>query len=262
MRLPWQRGGDQDDAVARTASAVRDERLSEYLDGSLSRPDRAVIEADAERDHDARLALEGMRAVRATLGEMGMVRAPRSFTLDASVAPRQHGLPRLELYARLATAAAAVALTATSLVPAFTGGSKERAASSVADSFTAATAAPVESRKESGAPAPQATPQQAPQPVAPATAATGLRAAPALDGASGAGAAPQAAPAGPASTVTAVTSMPALPSPSERPVEISNGTGASASDLRWAQVGLGAATVTFAVLTIGMWLRRRARGGV
>ncbi|MSP21790.1 MAG: hypothetical protein EXR66_02020 [Dehalococcoidia bacterium] len=66
---------------------LRDEQLSQYLDGFLSRPDGARIEADADRDPETRFALEGMRAVRAGLGELGMVRAPRSFTLTLHDVP-------------------------------------------------------------------------------------------------------------------------------------------------------------------------------
>ena len=267
MRLPWQRGGDQaDDSVARTATAARDERLSEYLDGFLSRPDRAVIEADAERDPDARLALEGMRSIRASLGEMGMVRAPRAFTLSPQVAPRQRGLPRLELYARLATVAAAVTLAVISVAPSLTGVVEERASTSTSGSFETVPQAPTEVRKQAA--------DQAAQPPQ-ATAAAGVRAAapaaaPALEGASGVGVATtQSVPVVPAATqparaaaTTAVTAVAEVPPPSQQPVALSNGAGDSAGSMLWpVQLGLAVATVVFFGLTTALWLKRRARGG-
>ncbi len=260
MRLPWPRRTDEpDDGVTRSATAVRDERLSEYLDGLLSRPERADIEADAERDSDLRLALEGMRAVRANLGELGMVRAPRSFILATQVAPRRLGLPRIELYARLATAAAAFALAVSTLAPSFTGGVEERAVTSMSESFDAAQA-PSEARKQA---ADNVAPAQAPQP---ATAAAGARAAaPALEGASGAGTAaqvPQVEPLTTQSGAPAATTGAALPPPSEQPVALSNGLDDASSSVFWLmQLGLAVATSTLAALTIGLWLRRRARGG-
>lgn len=259
MRLPWQRRMDEpDDGVTRSATAARDERLSEYLDGLLSRPDRAGIEADAERDSDLRLALEGMRAVRANLGELGMVRAPRSFVLAPELAPRRPGLPRLELYARLATMAAALALALTTLAPSFTGGVEERAATSMSESFDAAQE-PTLARKQA---ADQGALAQAPQP---ATAASGARAAaPAPEGSFGAGTAPQAPQSEPLSTqpgAPAATAAAELPPPSEQPVPLSNGVDDAASSPFWlAQLGLAVATSVLAALTMGLWLRRRAAG--
>ena len=264
MRLPWQRGGDERaDAGGRSATVLRDERLSEYLDGSLSRPDAVAVEASADHDSEARLALEGMRAVRAHLGELGMVRAPRSFTLAPQNAPRQRGLPRIELYTRLATAAAVLALTATTLAPSFTASVDERA-TSISESFDAA--APNEVRKQNA--------EQAPQP-APATAAADARsAAPTSAGAPGAGGSAElprspeplessgslATAAAPPAATAATTPAPALPPPSEQPVPLSNGVARSEdSSVSTVQVGLAAVTSLLAALSLGLWFRR-ARG--
>ena len=243
---------------------MRDERLSEYLDGFLSRPDAVALEASAEHDSETRLALEGMRAVRANLGELGMVRAPRSFMLTPQTAPRQRGLPRIELYARLATAAAVVALTATTLQPSFTGTNDERATTSMSESSDSA--APDLARKQGAEQAPQAMP---------ATAAAEARsAAPTSQGAPGAGAGPQAPePSGALAATPAVerspfeafatapaTPVPALPPPSEQPLPLSDGVADSgASGLETAQFGLALLASGMAALSLLLWLRR-ARG--
>lgn len=271
MRLPWQRGGDEaDDTVVRSATAARDEQLSEYLDGFSSRPDRAAIEADAARDSDVRLALEGMRAVRASLGELGMVRAPRSFAIAPQDAPRQFGLPRIELYMRFATVAAALVLTATTLAPSFTGGIEERSTGSMAESFDAAQS-PTEARK-------QAADQAAPPPQATGAArAAAPVAAPALEGAPAAGGATQAAPAAPAvqpssaapprtgapASEGAASAPPVLPPVSEQPVPLSNGAADASSSAFWgAQFAAAVATAVFAAAALWLWLRRRTRNAV
>src|SRR5688500_1668390 len=116
MRLPWQRGSDERaDAGARSTTLVRDERLSEYLACSSSGAGGVALEASTGHGSESRLAIKGMRSVRAHLGALCRVRAHRSFTLTPQSAPRQRGLPRLELYARPATAAAVLFLTATML---------------------------------------------------------------------------------------------------------------------------------------------------
>ena len=247
MRLPWQRGGDERaDAGARSGTLTRDERLSEYLDGFLSRPDAVALEASTDHDSEARLALEGMRAVRAHLGELGMVRAPRSFALSPQEAPRQRGLPRLELYARLATAAAVLALTATMVIPSFTGSLDESTTTSMSESFDSA--APTQARKQAA--------EQPPQSV-PATAAAGARsAAPTSQGAPG-GAAPPPSEASGALATPSLATAPALRSPSEQPVPLSNGNADSAGSPVWtAQIGLSALATVLAALSLGLWLRR------
>jgi hypothetical protein len=282
MRLPWQRGGDEaDDSVARSATVARDERLSAYLDGMLARPDRADIEADAERDADMRVALEGMRAVRASLGELGMQRAPRSFTLSPESAPKQRGLPRLELYARFATVAAALALTVTALGPSFTGSVEERsggADTSMAESRAAANA-PAESQltqKQADAPTTGATAAAAARAAATVTQAAPFSSGAAQGGQAAPAAAPQTAPAAPTSAApprtgapategvpsTAATAAAELPPPSVVPVPLSNGRVDAGSPWWGLQLAFALATSVSAALAIGLWLRRRAGGGV
>lgn len=118
MRWPWQR--DEDEMPSTPASA-RDERLSAYLDGALTRPQQADLNAEAERDAEVRIALEGMRAVRSSLGTLGFERAPRSFTLQPGSVRPAPALPRLELFARVGAVAAALALTIVSVAPGVTG---------------------------------------------------------------------------------------------------------------------------------------------
>lgn len=255
MRFPWQRGAEEaSEPIARSATSARDERISEYLDGLLARPDRAAVEVDAERDPDARLALEGMRSVRASLGELGMVRAPRSFTLDPQLTPRPRGLPRFEIYTRLATVATALVLTVSIVVPSITGSTVGEEATALQSDSRAVTAqAPSEGRKEAADQA--VAPPQAPA-VVPRSGA------PAFEGASsGAGAAPVTAQSPASPDAAGATAAPEPPPPSEQPVPLSNGVTRSRSAVWPLQLALAVVTSVLAALTIGMWFQRRAGGG-
>jgi hypothetical protein len=123
MRWDFFRRSEPEDLAARTGSAARDERLSDYLEGILSAEERRAVEDDLARDAGLRTMLDGMALVRDGMHELGMMRSPRSFTITASRRPRSSGLPRLELGMRIATAAASVALVAAFVGPTFLGGS-------------------------------------------------------------------------------------------------------------------------------------------
>src|SRR5437870_6461051 len=91
------------DALLRVSSD-NDERLSEYVNDNLPAAERAALERELQHDAELREALQGMRAVADALRSLGVAEVPRPFTLRATAVPRQVGLPRVELLARLATA--------------------------------------------------------------------------------------------------------------------------------------------------------------
>ncbi len=293
MRWPWQREVEEGELV-RSAASERDERISAYLDGLLPAPDRAGVERDAASEADVRVALEGMRAVRAGLGGLGLKRAPRTFTLEPGLVQRSYGLPRFELYARVGAVAAALALSVTALAPQFTAGvvSQEAASTSVespqpsralqdAASGEASKAADTQKQTESPTGARAAVPA-APvtESAAPAAAPAG---APATGGAAGAAApqapaavAPQSAPApAPRSPEAFGANSGAPPSaaspPSTRapgratdaaqaptalpPVELSRLDRAGA--LTWVQLGLAIVAVSLAMAALVLMIRRR-----
>jgi hypothetical protein len=88
------------------------ETLSAALDGALDSKEQAALQARLRDDEDLRLALQELHQVRAGLGMLPRLRAPRNFTLSPEMvgkrAPRP-AYPRL----RLATALAALAFALT-----------------------------------------------------------------------------------------------------------------------------------------------------
>jgi len=261
VRLPWQRDDRDSEAdLARTPLTERDDRLSDYLDGLMAQGDRRALETDLERDADLRAALEGMRAVKASMGMLGLTRAPRSFALSPATAPRPAGAPRIELFARFGAVAAALVLTVVTLVPTMTGQVAQE--SMMRSSDTSATSSQADSSAEKrAAEAPAAGGSRA---AAPAQAPEGGPAA------GGALAAPAAAPAAPAAPqpfgTTAASSAPsegagtqsalATPEPAPlRPVELSR---AEPRGVLWyAQIVLAGLTVGLGLAAVGLFARRQ-----
>lgn len=245
MRWLWQRQVDEGDIV-RSAASDRDDRVSAYLDGLLEGRDRTAVESDIAADEDLRVAVEGMRAVRAGLGGLGLKRAPRSFALEPRFAPQSYGLPRIELYARAGAVAAALVLSVTALAPQLTTGgvgqqavatnAESRQASGVLqDSAPAADAGQaLEAQKQAEAP----SGARSAAPVAPAAPVTENAApvvAPAAAPATGgAGAAAPQAPAAapkppPAATAASAPRVPEAFGATSKPATASPGSAPAAS---------------------------------
>lgn len=259
MRLPWQRDDRDSEAdLARTPLTERDDRLSDYLDGFMAQGDRRALEVDLERDADLRTALDGMRSVKASMGMLGLQRAPRSFALSPATAPRPAGAPRIELFARFGAVAAALVLTVVTLVPSITGGlAGETALRSTSDAVATSNQAQDAAEKRSAdAPVPAggraAAPAQAPE--------AGSGSGGSLTAPAAAPAAPQpfgttANPSAPGGTSAAAPSL-ATPAPEPvRPVELSRSEPRGV--LRYAQIILGVLTAGLALAALGLFARRQ-----
>ncbi len=87
-----------------TAHSFRDiERLSAYLDGELSRAERARLESRLARDAGLSAALDELRATRALLRRTPRRRVPRNFTLTPKMVGLRPPLPRAIPVLRWAT---------------------------------------------------------------------------------------------------------------------------------------------------------------
>ena len=91
------------------ASGVRDELLSAYLDGELDEAQAAGIEDGLAADPALATELDELRVLREALSELGELRAPRPFTLEAPPLAARGGLSRFEIASRMGAVAAAVA---------------------------------------------------------------------------------------------------------------------------------------------------------
>lgn len=88
------------------------ETLSAALDGALNSKEQAGLQARLRDDEGLRLALEELRQVRAGLGMLPRLRAPRNFTLTPEMVGRRAARPAYPRL-RLATALAALAFALT-----------------------------------------------------------------------------------------------------------------------------------------------------
>ena len=110
----WRRDGGSSpgefpDEGRSAAELAQDELLSAYLDGEVNEAEAAAVERRLEADLEQRGELEELRVLRDALSELGELRAPRPFTLEAPPERARSGLGRLELAARMGAVAAAVA---------------------------------------------------------------------------------------------------------------------------------------------------------
>ncbi|MFN8639828.1 MAG: hypothetical protein U0360_10340 [Dehalococcoidia bacterium] len=256
-----------------TPASERDERLSAYLDGALVPPQRTQLEAEAERDVEVRVALEGMRAVRASLGSLGFEHAPRSFALQPGTVRPSPALPRIELFARVGAVAAALVLTVVSVLPTTTFvstlASKPQADSAL--SGAQSTGAPRDAATAVADTRKQAEQSSGARAAAPATGAneSAPAIAPAAAPAGAPAAAPQAPPARPSSG--APSGGAAAPSPETPSKAAIREPTASATPLPplplqrldqgpvWlsVQIVLAVAASTLTLLAAALWLRRR-----
>ena len=243
MRLwGWRRrrnAGDDEFPEGLDAASAWDEQLSAYLDGELDEHE-AVAVGDALADDPAlAVQLDELRVVRAALGSLGELRAPRPFTLEAPPTAARGAPGRLEMVFRMGAIAAAVAFAVVLTSdfvglgddgvegwgisrPRFGGGSSEQASDSSqeAAALSVATTAPTPALAAAATQSPVAAPTAAPvvtaaaapsTPVATAipTAAAALTAAPAespapeADASSTDGAAPEHSAASPPPTIDA-----------------------------------------------------------
>ena len=113
MRLwGWRRrrnAGDDEFPEGLDAASAWDEQLSAYLDGELDEHEAVAVE-DALADAPAlAVQLDELRVVRAALGSLGELRAPRPFTLEAPPTAARGAPGRLEMVFRMGAVAAAVA---------------------------------------------------------------------------------------------------------------------------------------------------------
>jgi len=88
------------------------EALSAALDGNLDPKQQAALQARLRDDERLRLGLQELREVRAGLGMLPRLRAPRNFTLTPEMVGRRPGRPAYPRL-RLATALAALAFAFT-----------------------------------------------------------------------------------------------------------------------------------------------------
>jgi hypothetical protein len=86
--------------------------LSAALDGALDSKEQATLQARLRDDEGLRLALQELRQVRAGLGMLPRLRAPRNFTLTPEMVGRRAARPAYPRL-RLATALAALAFALT-----------------------------------------------------------------------------------------------------------------------------------------------------
>jgi hypothetical protein len=85
------------------------ERISAYLDGELTDAERVSVEAVLASDERAREVLEDLQLVRAALGVLEVVPAPRSFAIQATPARKRAGFfARFEMAIRASAAGVAL----------------------------------------------------------------------------------------------------------------------------------------------------------
>jgi len=109
--MRWFRRSQDAQEAPLTPEERRDEALSAYLDGELSDAELAEVESLLASDADARETLEDFRLLTSALGNLGEIRAPRSFAIAAPQvrASRLSGLfTRMEMGMRVSAAAAAL----------------------------------------------------------------------------------------------------------------------------------------------------------
>lgn len=97
-----------------------EERLSEYIDGTLSDQDRAIVEAHLAKSERARESLDSLRYTISLLKQTTAPALPRQFTLPVTLRAPAQGTPAWLLWglrgvAVAATAAFVILLTATLL---------------------------------------------------------------------------------------------------------------------------------------------------
>ena len=113
MRLfGWRRRrntGDGEFSQGLDAALARDEQLSAYLDSELDEREAVAVEDALGADPALAAQLIELRVVRAALGSLGELRAPRPFTIEAPATAVRHAPGRLELIFRMGAVAAAVA---------------------------------------------------------------------------------------------------------------------------------------------------------
>jgi len=109
--MRWIRRSQDAQEAPLTPEERRDEALSAYLDGELSDAELAEVESLLASDADARETLDDFRLLTSALGNLGEIRAPRSFAIAAPQvrASRLSGLfTRMEMGMRVSAAAAAL----------------------------------------------------------------------------------------------------------------------------------------------------------
>ena len=110
--LGWRRRrntGDDEFPQGLDVALARDERLSAYLDSELDEREAVAVEDALGADPVLATQLDELRVVRAALGSLGELRAPRPFTIEAPPTAVRHTPGRLELIFRMGAVAAAVA---------------------------------------------------------------------------------------------------------------------------------------------------------
>ena len=109
--MRWFRRSQDAQEAPLTPEERRDEVLSAYLDDELSDAELTEVESLLASDADARETLEDFRLLTSALGNLGEIRAPRSFAIAAPQvrASRLSGLfTRMEMGMRVSAAAAAL----------------------------------------------------------------------------------------------------------------------------------------------------------
>ena len=106
----WRRRNDDETS---TAEDLVLEQLSAYLDGELTETETAEVESLIARDAAAAEVLGDLRLMRSAFGALGEVRAPRSFAIPATAAPRPalatvSLFRRTEMFMRASAAVAAL----------------------------------------------------------------------------------------------------------------------------------------------------------
>ena len=260
--LGWRRRrntGDDEFPQGLDAALARDERLSAYLDSELDEREAVAVEDALGADPALATQLDELRVVRAALGSLGELRAPRPFTIEAPPTAVRHAPGRLELIFRMGAVAAAVAFAVVLTGdfvglgnegvegwgisrPSFGGGGSEQASDAPQALSAVAPEAATAASTPQTAPTPVATVAQAAATVA-ATATPAATSAPTAVAAAAASAeptaakAPDAADAPPAPTTdsraAARTREPSetaeAPSAGEAPAPTAAGQGSEAA---------------------------------
>lgn len=108
MHMPWRRRREPE--TTDSPEDLLGERLSAFIDDELTPDERTAVEAELAASEDARAMLDDLQMVREALASLEVVRAPRSFALEAPPERSRSGLfSRLELAMRVSTALAAFA---------------------------------------------------------------------------------------------------------------------------------------------------------
>ena len=212
--LGWRRRrntGDDEFPQGLDAVLARDERLSAYLDSELDEREAVAVEDALGADPVLATQLDELRVVRAALGSLGELRAPRPFTIEAPPTAVRHTPGRLELIFRMGAVAAAVAFAVVLTGdfvglgddgvegwgvsrPSFGGGESEQASDAPQALSAVAPEAATAASTPQTAPTPVATVAQAAATVA-ATATPAATSAPTAAAAAAASAEPTAAQA-------------------------------------------------------------------